>query len=82
MFVYYGQSLEPKLDPDSDQNRTDLKGQSHEIFDPRFFHQSIPLCPLIHLLKPIGIKFVFAQIFDFKFKLPVSKTFFCFEDNM
>jgi hypothetical protein len=29
-----------------------LKGQCHEIFDPRVFHQSKPLGPLIHGLKP------------------------------
>jgi hypothetical protein len=29
-----------------------LKGQCHEIFDPRFFHQTIPPRGLIHGLKP------------------------------
>jgi hypothetical protein len=29
-----------------------LKGQCHEIFDPRFFHQTIPPRALIHVLKP------------------------------
>jgi hypothetical protein len=32
-----------------------LKGQCHEIFDPQFFHQSIPLGHLIHGLKPFRI---------------------------
>jgi hypothetical protein len=30
-----------------------LKGQCQEIFDPRFFHQTIPPRALIHGLKPI-----------------------------
>jgi hypothetical protein len=29
-----------------------LKGQCHEIFDPRFFHQTMPPGPLIHGFKP------------------------------
>jgi hypothetical protein len=29
-----------------------LKGQLHEIVDPRFFHQSTPTRALIHDLKP------------------------------
>jgi hypothetical protein len=33
-----------------------LKGQCHEIYDPWFFHQSIPLGPLIHGLKPFQIQ--------------------------
>jgi hypothetical protein len=32
-----------------------LKGQLHEIFDPRFFHQSTPARGLIHGLKPFCI---------------------------
>jgi hypothetical protein len=28
-----------------------LKGQCHEIFDPRFFRPTIPLGPLVHRLK-------------------------------
>jgi hypothetical protein len=33
------------------KNPFDLKGQCHEIFDPRFFHQTIPPRALIHGLK-------------------------------
>jgi hypothetical protein len=32
-----------------------LKGQRHEIFDPRFSHQSSPPRPLISGLKPFRI---------------------------
>jgi hypothetical protein len=32
-----------------------LKGQSHEFFDPLFFSQSIPTRTLIHRLKPFSI---------------------------
>jgi hypothetical protein len=32
-----------------------LKGQCHEIFDPRFFHQSTPPRAPIHRLKPFRI---------------------------
>jgi hypothetical protein len=32
-----------------------LKGQCHEIFDPRLFHQTIPPRALIHGLKPFRI---------------------------
>jgi hypothetical protein len=32
-----------------------LKGQCHEIFDPWFFHQTIPPRALIHSLKPFCI---------------------------
>jgi hypothetical protein len=43
-----------------------LKGQFHEIFDPPFFRQTIPLGPLVHRLKPFENEFVFAKIFDCK----------------
>jgi hypothetical protein len=36
---------------------TKLKGQCHEIFDPRFFRQSIPPRPLINTLKYFRILF-------------------------
>jgi hypothetical protein len=32
-----------------------LKGELHEIFDPRFFHQSTPPRVLIHGLRPLRI---------------------------
>jgi hypothetical protein len=35
--------------------RGNLKGQCHEVFDPRFFHQTIPPRGLIHGLKPFRI---------------------------
>jgi hypothetical protein len=35
--------------------RSSLKGQLHEIFDPRFFHKSTPPRALIHGLKPFCI---------------------------
>jgi hypothetical protein len=39
-----------------------LKGQCHEIFDPRFFF--VPLGPLIHGLNGFAYRFEFAKIFD------------------
>jgi hypothetical protein len=41
-----------------------LKGQSHEMFDLGFFHQTIPSRPLIHALKYCTIEFCceFAEI--------------------
>jgi hypothetical protein len=38
---------------------SNLKGQSHEIFDPQFFHQSISLRPLVNALKYFCIWFRF-----------------------
>jgi hypothetical protein len=47
-----------------------LKGPCHEIFDLRFFHQTIPSGPLTHGLKPFCIfnffSFVSAEIFDYE----------------
>jgi hypothetical protein len=39
-----------------------LKGQCHEIFNPRFFHQTISPGPLIRGLKPFEFYFEFAEI--------------------
>jgi hypothetical protein len=41
-----------------------LKGQCHEIFDPRFFHQTIPPRALIHGLSRFAYGFVFAEKID------------------
>jgi hypothetical protein len=38
-----------------------LKGQCHEIFDPGFFHQTIPPRVLFHGLKPFAYGFVFTE---------------------
>jgi hypothetical protein len=46
-----------------------LKGQCHEIFDPRFFRQTIPSRPLIKRLKQLGIWF------RIRWDIPVSKMF-------
>jgi hypothetical protein len=51
-----------------------LKGQCHEIFDPRFFHQNIRPGLLIKGLKPFLIKFEFAKIFEFFKMHAVSLT--------
>jgi hypothetical protein len=41
-----------------------LKGQLHEIFDPRFVHQSTPPRALIHGLKLFAYGLIFAEKID------------------
>ncbi len=42
-----------------------LKGQSHEFFDLRFFHHSIPSGPQVNRPKWFRFQFVFAEIFNY-----------------
>jgi hypothetical protein len=51
-----------------------LKGQLHEIFDPRFFHQSTPPRALIHGLKPfrIWLRIRQANRFESRKKLKIK----------